>query len=133
MELVSALLKHIDEWKNLCDQCDTEVEKPIFELVNALLTKRTIWRRDLLESSGAGRYSILTLGLLEGAFERLAEKGLGLLVVNVVDLFPEWETEAAAMKRVMREHPAPINDEGNKPTYRAHVPMDGMPPVLILL
>lgn len=142
LDLAVTMLTRIKNDNMCCNDCGVDFSESILTLVALLVGRRPVWCKDLVKGGGMGRYSMLTLEILEAVFEKIImsaesnRRGLAGLVVRVVMAFPEWEEKGQVMKRrveTIRKELGKGDGEGEneKGFYGIYRPIDGVPFCLV--
>lgn len=137
------MLMRIEKDDMRCEDCGVDFSRSVLNLVALLVERRPRWCKDLVKGKGMGRYSVLTVEMLEELFRGLLaqgsepetadKRGDTEMVVRIIDGFPEWASKAAEMRsRLNRAKKIGGEDEDDrKGFYGIHRPVEAVPFCLV--
>lgn len=145
LDLTVTMLRRIEKERMRCEECGVDFSGSVLNLIALLVERRPVWCKDLVKGSGMGRYSMLTVEMLEELFQRLlvqasTESGTvsgrrdAEMVVKIVDGFPEWESKAMDMRnRLGRVKEKFEEQRGGSELgfYGVYRPIEGLPFCLV--
>lgn len=128
-----------------CEDCGVDFSGSVLNLIALLVERRPAWCKDLVKGRGMGRYSMLTIALLEEWFQRLlaqpptefgtaGRRRYAETVARIVDGFPEWASEAMDMRSRLgsiKEKFVEQREGGIVGVYGIYRPVEGLPFCLV--
>lgn len=139
MDLVVTMLTRVKRNDMRCKDCRVDFSESVLNLVALLVETRPVWCKDLVRGAGMGRYSILTVEMLEELFQSCLAQDPGLeagggsaeAVVRIVDGFPEWESTAEDMRNRLGRVKGKLREESGRGFYGIYRPIEGLPFCLV--
>lgn len=139
------MLRRIEKERMRCEECGVDFSGSVLNLIALLVERRPAWCKDLVKGRGMGRYSMLTIEMLEEHFQRLlvgssTESGTvggrrdAEMVVKIVDGFPEWAGKAMDMRNRLDRDRGKFEEEcggGEVRFYEIYRPIEGLPFCLV--
>lgn len=136
------MLRRIEKERMRCEECGVDFSGSVLNLIALLVERRPAWCKDLVKGRGMGRYSMLTVEMLEEHFQRLlvgssTESGIvggkrdAEMVVRIVDGFPEWASKAMDMRNRLGRDKQERCGGDEVGFYGIYRPIEGLPSCLV--